>query len=776
MARALSVLLIEDREERAEEIARALRDHDFDPHITRAGTLAGTRDALCEGDFDVVICEHQPGTIQAEDALQALGECTTDLPLLVISDGIEVLDAVGGIRAGAYDWIKGHDIDQRLGPTVARALREADTRGRHAEAMRRLEDSEGRYRELAEALPQVVFEIDEDGHFIFANRRGLEVFGYTEEDVASRIHVSQLLVEEDAERAMQTVRRVVHGETLDTGDEYTAIRKDGTRVPVMVHAAPIMRQGRPAGLRGVLMDLTDIKRVQERLRASEHRYRSLVDTMSDGLVLIDRRGIITFANQALANITGFTLDQVIGSNARELLDEDNIAILEEQLRQRFSGERLGPTSYELEMVVQSGARTPLLITSTALRDEDGEVIGSLGVVTDMTEQQRTQEQLRRSQRMEAIGTLAGGIAHDFNNVLTAIIGHADLLSAEAEDGSSTEWHAVQIGEAAERAASLTRQLLAFSRRQPARPQVLDLNRIAGGMEEIFRRLIPEDIELRFDLASDLGYTQIDPAQVEQLVMNLVVNARDAMLDGGVLAIATRNATLADDDMTELFDARPGNYITLTVSDTGIGMDEETEARVFEPFFTTKANTGGSGLGLSTVYGIVRQHDGTITVYSEPGEGSIFRIYLPRTDRPAASASRAAAGDREALRGSELLLIVEDAENLRTLVQTMLGTLGYTVLSAGGGPEAIELAAAHAGEIDMLVTDVVMPEMSGTELAELLIVDNPQMHVLYVSGYPSERALDAERTDARFSFLQKPFSAVELGRRLREILAPDLPDA
>ncbi len=649
MARALSVLLIEDHEERAREIERALRDHHFNPRITLATTFEGTRDVLREGDFDVVICEHELARISSRDALGLLAEHTGDVPLIVLSDQIDAQDAVEGIKSGAYDWIIWHHVERRLALAVDRALREAPARREHAEFVRRLE-------------------------------------------------------------------------------------------------------------------------------AGERRYRSIVDTMGDGLVTIDRRGIITFANQALADMTGFTLDEVIGSNARELLDEENIAILEEQLRQRFTGEKLGPISYGLEMVVRSGARTPLLITSTALRDEDGEVIGSLGVVTDMTEQQRAQEQLRRSQRMEAIGTLAGGIAHDFNNVLTAIIGHADLLSAEAEDGSSTEWHAVQIGDAAERAASLPRQLLVFSRRQPARPQVLDLNRIAGGMEEIFRRLIPEDIELRFDLAPDLGYTQIDPAQVEQLVMNLVVNARDAMPDGGVLTIATRNATLADDDMTELFDARPGDYVTLTVSDTGIGMDEETEARIFEPFFTTKAKAGGSGLGLSTVYGIVRQHDGTITVYGEPGQGSIFRIYLPRTDRPADTDRRAAAGDREALRGSELLLIVEDAENLRTLVQTMLGTLGYTVLSAGGGPEAIELAAAHAGEIDMLVTDVVMPEMSGTELAELLIVDNPQMHVLYVSGYPSERALDAERTDARFSFLQKPFSAVQLGRRLREILDSDPPGA
>jgi len=302
--------------------------------------------------------------------------------------------------------------------------------------------------------------------------------------------------------------------------------------------------------------------------------------------------------------------------------------------------------------------------------------------------------------------------------------------------------------------------------------VVDLNRLIRDMEEMLRHVIPESIDLLLDLSPELGRAQIDPSQVEQIVMNLAINARDAMPAGGSLSVRTTNAILSSESVGQLFDAEPGPYACIQVADTGTGMDEETEARIFEPFFTTRQNSGGTGLGLSTVYGLVRQNDGAVTVYTEPGEGTIFRVYLPRTDGIAAAEKARAESDRRAVRGDETLLVVEDADSLRELIGTILTTFGYTVLSAARGHEALELERGHRGEIDLVISDVVMPGMSGTELADLLLEVAPQLQVLLISGYPTDRAVHAEHSDGRFSFLQKPFSAVDLGRKVREILDGD----
>ena len=408
--------------------------------------------------------------------------------------------------------------------------------------------------------------------------------------------------------------------------------------------------------------------------------------------------------------------------------------------------------------------------STVLRDADGRPARMVGTVLDVTERQRLEEQLLQAQKMEAVGRLAGGVAHDFNNLLTAIIGSADLLRERLPPDHPERVEADEIRMAALRAADLTRQLLAFSRRQILTPQMLHLNKVVAGMNKMLRRMIGEDIEFRCVLAPELGAVRADPGQIEQVIMNLVVNARDAMPRGGTLTIETASVELDEAYAVEQFPAARGRHALLAVSDTGIGMDAKTQARLFEPFFTTKAQGQGTGLGLSTVYGIVKQSGGYIWVSSEPGRGSTFKVYLPEVDEGVEPASATPAPRAPDLPGgSETLLVVEDQAEVRRLTEKVLKLRGYTVLVAESGQEALRLAQQHTGPIHLLVTDVVMPQMSGREVGMLLAAMRPQLKVLYLSGYADESIVHHGVLEPGLAFLQKPFSPESLALKVREIL-------
>ncbi len=378
-----------------------------------------------------------------------------------------------------------------------------------------------------------------------------------------------------------------------------------------------------------------------------------------------------------------------------------------------------------------------------------------------------ERQLQQAQKMEAIGQLAGGIAHDFNNLLTAIIGYSELILVRLPEDDPTVADVREIKGAGERAATLTRQLLAFSRKQIVDPRVLDLNAVVANMEKLLRRVIGEDIELRTVLAADLGRVKIDPGQVEQVVMNLAVNARDAMPRGGALVIETVNAELDEGYARTHVAVRPGPHVMLVVSDTGTGMDEATKARLFEPFFTTKTPGKGTGLGLATVYGIVKQAGGNIWVYSEPGHGTTFKVYLPRVDEAAEPLGLEPAGPPRG--GFEVVLLVEDDAAVRALVREALGSYGYRVLEAADAEQALRLAEEHGAGIALLITDVVMPRTGGRELARRLTELRPDTKVLFLSGYTSDAILHHGILDRGVAFLQKPFTPEALARRVRQIL-------
>jgi len=391
----------------------------------------------------------------------------------------------------------------------------------------------------------------------------------------------------------------------------------------------------------------------------------------------------------------------------------------------------------------------------------------LAILIDITGRRDLEEQLRQSQKMEAVGLLAGGVAHDFNNLLTIINGYSQLILNNLGAGDANRHSAEQIMKAGERAAALTRQLLAFSRRQVLQPRVLDLNRLVAGLSIMLQRLIGEDIDLRLELGADLGRVSADPSQIEQVLMNLVVNARDAMPRGGTLTIETANMALDAAYTGRHIAVKPGPYVLLAVSDNGAGMDEATQARLFEPFFTTKGVGRGTGLGLSTVFGIVKQSGGSLDVYSQPGHGSAFKIYLPRIDQPVALETEVSRLPLRA--GTETILLVEDDDMVRNLVRETLERSGYKILDSAGPMEARRTAARHRGPIQLLITDVVMPKISGRELAEQMVRERPDLKVLYMSGYTDNAVVNSGILKKEVFFLQKPFTPAALIEKVREVL-------
>jgi two-component system cell cycle sensor histidine kinase/response regulator CckA len=411
----------------------------------------------------------------------------------------------------------------------------------------------------------------------------------------------------------------------------------------------------------------------------------------------------------------------------------------------------------------------------AIWDEAGRLVRMIGISRDVTEMKlaeaergRLEEQLRESQKMDSIGRLAGGIAHDFNNLLTAIIGYSQLLQSRFSQDERARHEIEEIQKAGQRAAELTGHLLAFSRKQVLQPRVLDLNQVVSRLDKMLRRLIGEDIEMTTALDPSLGQIKADPGQIEQVIMNLVVNARDSMPRGGKLVISTSNASLTEEAAQDQLDLVAGDYATLTISDTGEGMDAEVMSHIFEPFFSTKERSKGIGLGLSIIYGIVKQSGGHIFVTSKPRRGTTFNVYLPRADERA-DVVEAGPASAAQLRGTETVLLVEDEETVRKLVRNVLQASGYTIIEAANGRQALEICRSHEGTIHLAITDVVMPQMSGRELIERLAPQRPRMKVLYISGYTDDAIVEHGILDSATHFLQKPFTPAALTRKVREVL-------
>ena len=683
------------------------------------------------------------------------------IPVILVADGLgpgHAGDDGHLLVAGTASGLVLVMVVLRLGGAFAKA-------GRQQEA---LSASEERYRTLVEQSTDGIFVIDRDGQIVEVNSAAVALLGHRPSALVGRAW-RDLIPKEDL--AAHPLRFGELSPDRSMLFERRLERSDGTTAAVEI-SAKTLADGR------ILHVARDIG---ERLRAEEERAR-LVERLE-----LSRRDLEEA--QQIAKIGSWTLDPStgdatwsremyrilgLGSDGRPigladisgLFTPDSVrdvtAAVEHAVR---TGE---PWQLDLEVVRPDGSRTWLASNGIAEPDGTGAVTRIRGTMQDVTEQRRLESQLRQAQRLEAVGQLAGGIAHDFNNLLTAIRGYAELVRRKLASDDPNRADVDQVVLAADRAAELTGQLLAFSRRQVLQPQVLDPAAIVAGIAPLLRRLLGEHIALETHAMPGLGHVKVDPSQFEQVIVNLAVNARDAMPEGGRLTIETANVDLDDAYAAAHADVTPGPYVALVVSDTGIGMDAATQARIFEPFFTTKEPGKGTGMGLATVYGIVKQSGGSISVYSEPGHGSSFKVYLPRVAEDAArdAPARTRVADHG---GSERILLAEDEGPVRTFAARVLADLGYTVLEATSGAEALAVAAASERPVDLLITDVIMPGLQGHQLAVQLAADRPDLRVLYVSGFTENSVIHHGVAADGVLFLPKPFTADALARAAREAL-------
>ncbi|MEE9303060.1 MAG: PAS domain S-box protein [Thiotrichaceae bacterium] len=515
-------------------------------------------------------------------------------------------------------------------------------------------------------------------------------------------------------------------------------------------------------------DIVKRKRTEETLLKSEEKFRGLLESAPDAMVIANRDGTIALVNVQTEAMFGYTRQELLGKPIQILMPNRFRKRHSEGWEKYFTN----PQPRQMGALVnlyglhKDGREFPIEISLNPLETERGILV--LSAIRDITEKVQLEAQLRQSQKMEAIGQLAGGVAHDFNNLLTIILGNSELLISQLPDNDSLQTKAEGIRKAGKQASSLTRQLLVFSRKQVLKPKVMNLNIVVSEMEKMLRRLISEDIDLVFLPFQALGNIMADRGQIEQIIMNLAVNARDAMPHGGSLTIETANVVLDKKYVKRHIGTEPGPYAMLSVSDSGCGMDADVQSRIFEPFFTTKEEEKGTGLGLSTVYGIVKQSGGNIWVYSEPGHGTTFKIYLPTVEQDIESAD-GSPDSTESLLGSETVLLVEDNDELRNLIRDVLQKRGYTVLDAPSAEEAIQICNSHNGVIDLLLTDVVLPGLNGRDLAKYLEPLRSKMKVLYMSGYTDDAIVRHGVLRAGMAFLQKPFTPDILSSKVREVL-------
>lgn len=760
MTEPLRFLLVEDSPTDAKLLMHALRRERPDTEIERVEDEASMRRALATQKWDGVVSDWSLPTFGALEALSVLQSTGLDLPFIIVSGTIGEEAAVEAMRAGAHDYVLKGNLT-RLSAAIDREIRECKLREVHR-------TQEMRFKALIEKSAEGIFLSDADRLITYASPAAEKILGRTGNEILGR-RISEFIHEADLPLIDATAREVRSCPGAQRFIEFRIRRPSGeirwAECVSKNHLAdPIV-----AGIVTNLRDVTERKKAAEALRVSEERFTRLAESGIVGIITADFEGRILDANPSYLKSSGYTMEDFTTGGIRwaDLIPRD-LHESTARVTQALLTTGVAPV-FESAVIAKDGRRIPLLV-GAAMIDETRCVAFSI----DLTEQRRaeaalrtTEEHLRQAQKMEAVGRLAGGVAHDFNNVLSVILTYGDLLYADLPPDDPMREDVDEIRKAGKRAATLTRQLLMFSRQQVLEPRVLDLNEILAGLDKMLPRLIGEDIEIVSRREPALATTRVDPSSMEQVIMNIVVNARDAMPTGGTLTIETDNVSVDEALAAKIQAKKTGPHVVITVSDTGTGMDDATMSHIFEPFFTTNAKEKGTGLGLSTVFGIVEQSEGAIAVESAVGKGTTFRLYVP-AEGVAREPAKTTTSTR-ALKGSETILLIEDEEQVRAVARGILKRNGYQVIEARGPDDAAKICRGHDGPIHLLLTDVAMPVISGPDLAARLKPIRPEMKVLFMSGYTSDDTVRRSALQADIEFLQKPLTPDSLARKVRDVL-------
>ena len=633
-----------------------------------------------------------------------------------------------------------------------------------------LKKDEEKYRLIVENSIQGIF-IAQKGQIKFANLSTLNTVGYSSEVLSQKPFI-EFIHPDDQKMVYERHIKRLQGDSLPSRYSFRILDRSGSVQWVELNVVQIEWEGKAATL-NFMNDITQRIQIETALQASEEKFRSMVEKSPMGIVIVNDQFQITYANNVICTMLEYDINEIMGENFTLFLAEESRKMAIDYYLQRQKGEKV-PDRFTISFLKKNGDTGFGEVQSNVFDDSNGRPnsIVQLSDISDRIkseiERKQLENQLRQAQKMESVGQLAGGVAHDFNNMLNVILGHAEMAMLSLGKAHPVQADLVEIEKACNRSAELTQQLLAFARKQTIMPKILDLNDKVATTLKMLQRMIGEDKELIWIPGPNLWRVKMDPAQIDQILANLAVNAHDAITGVGKVVVETQNAVLDEIYCAHHAGFVPGEYVMLSVSDNGCGMEKDILSHVFEPFFTTKEVGKGTGLGLATIYGIAKQNLGFINAYSEPGEGTTFKIYLPRVkvERPF---EEKAPLELKAIGGEETILLVEDEPAILTIGKSMLDKLGYTVLTARSPKAAIQLSKSCPENIDLLITDVVMPEMNGKALAEQLLSYFPDLKCLYMSGYSANVIAHGGSLDSSVNFIQKPFSSVELDHKIREIL-------
>ncbi|MFH1984658.1 MAG: PAS domain S-box protein [Pseudomonadota bacterium] len=620
-------------------------------------------------------------------------------------------------------------------------------------------ESEAKYRELVGSLPEVVFEMDATGTLTFVNQNAFDLFGYTEEELDKGLNALQMIIPEDRNRALKNIQKILNGYILG-GLEYTALRKNGTTFPVEIHSNCSMRDTQPIGLRGLIIDLSKSKKMETDLK----RRAMAMDQSSETIVITDTNGLITYVNPAFEKTSGYSQEEALGKNPRILQGGKHDAMFYRELWHTIS---TGKTWCGIFINKRKdGAQYIEEATISPVLSDKGEIVNYVAVKRDISDKLKLETQLQQAQKMEAIGNLAGGVAHDFNNILTPIVGYTEMLLLDAHDNSPVQMGLSRILAAAKTAKNLVNQILTFSRQSEHEKKPLKVQLVIKEALKLVRSSLPATVDIENAIDSDCGPVLADETQIHQIIMNLCTNAYHAMTEtGGKVTVTLKEVELAVDDLKDPA-MIPGKYVCLTVADTGIGMNQGTMGRIFEPYFTTKETGKGTGLGLAVVHGIVKDHSGHVTVYSEPGKGTEFNVYLP-VIKAIQDADQFEM--KPIQKGDEHILLVDDKKDVVDIEQQMLEYLGYHVTARTSSPDALEAFRANPDKFDLVITDMTMPNMTGDKLAGELIKIRSGMPVILCTGFSEMMSKEKAESTGIKGFLMKPVVIGDLSAMIRKVL-------